>query len=128
MFRDKILSQKIDCQINHGWNNLPASNANDIHNKLRFSKTSLTVSLEVEQINACSTAHRKGDFVAWAFLDLDENMQKNNKENNKNFQSFFNCKIWMLWSILMNEDWGAILNWDYRLCILVSDFKAEKKL
>ena len=35
---------------------------------------------------------------------------ENNEENNKNFQSFFSCKIWMLWSILIDE--VSFLSWE----------------
>ena len=52
----------------------------------------------------CDTAHQKGDFAtALALLDMDENVQKIIKKTLRIFNPFFNCKIWMPWSILINE-------------------------
>ena len=42
----------------------------------------------------------------WVFLNIDENIQKIIKKNNKNFWFFFSRKIWTLW--INFSKWGII--------------------
>ena len=50
----------------------------------------------------CEAAHQKrGDLAAVGFFRWKH--AKNNTENDNNFLSCVNCKIWMPWSILINE-------------------------
>ena len=50
----------------------------------------------------CDASHRKEEFVAAGFLRYWWKHSENNKE--KNFPSFFSCKIWMPWSILVYNE------------------------
>ena len=46
-------------------------------------------------------AHQKGETLQLgAILDIDDNIQKNNKRNNKNFRSFLNVNV----NALFNSD------------------------
>ena len=46
---------------------------------------------------------KKGDFAAVGYLEYIWKHSENNEESNKNLRSSVNCKIWVPWSILINE-------------------------